>query len=294
MPSQPLAPLRSAGAVAYRQGRKGTRILLVHRPKYGDWSLPKGHLEDGETYQDAARRELAEEAGVSGELGALVGSIGYRAQRRPKAVRYWLVEAEARHFRPNSEVDEVTWLPPDEAVLRSSYQVDRSVIATAVRRLQDPRSARIQLLRHTEAGTRATWKGKDELRPLSPTGRRQARVINKRLVQTTLTHILTSPYRRCEQTVAALGRALDLRVEVAKPLTEEQPPERTLELFTELQGTSAVLCTHGDIASGVVELLAAEGVELDGPREWKKGSVWDLELRKGRVRTGTYLPPPPA
>ena len=119
------------------------------------------------------------------------------------------------------------------------------------------------------------------------------RLVNNRLVQTTLTHILTSPYVRCEQSVVGLGRALDLPVEVEKPLTEEQPVEDTIELLTELEGTSAVLCTHGDIVSGVIGILAAEGVELDGDPEWKKGSVWELDLRKGRVRTGRYIPPPP-
>ncbi len=292
MSTQPLAPLRSAGAVAYRRGQKGTRILLVHRPKYDDWSLPKGHLEEGESYEDAAVRELDEEAGVSGELGALVGTIGYRVHRRPKAVRYWLVEAESTRFRPNSEVDEVAWVSPKAALKLSSYDDDRSVIATAVSRLKQPRSARIFLLRHTEAGTRATWSGDDELRPLSALGRRQARAVNSRLVQTTLTHILTSPFRRCEQTVVPLGRALDLPVEVAKPLTEEQPPERTIDLLAEMEGTSAVLCSHGDIISGVVRILAGKGVDLDGPLEWKKGSIWDLELHKGRVESGTYLPPP--
>jgi 8-oxo-dGTP diphosphatase len=292
MSTQPLAPLRSAGAVAYRRGQKGTRILLVHRPKYDDWSLPKGHLEEGESYEDAAVRELDEEAGVTGEIGALVGTIGYRVHRRPKAVRYWLVEAESTRFRPNSEVDAVTWVSPKAAMKVSSYDEDRSVITTAISRLKEPRSARIFLLRHSEAGTRATWSGDDELRPLSALGRRQARAVNSRLVQTTLTHILTSPFRRCEQTVVPLGRALDLPVEVAKPLTEEQPPERTIDLLAEMEGTSAVLCSHGDIISGVVRILAGKGVFLDGPLEWKKGSIWDLELHKGRVESGTYLPPP--
>jgi 8-oxo-(d)GTP phosphatase len=292
MSTQPLAPLRAAGAVAHQRDRKRTRILLVHRPKYGDWSLPKGHLDEGESYEDAAVRELEEEAGVTGEIGALVGTIGYRVRRRPKAVRYWLVEAESTRFRPNSEVDEVAWVSPKAAMRLSSYDDDRSVIATAVSRLSEPRSARIRLLRHTEAGTRANWAGDDELRPLSALGRRRARAVNNHLVQTTLTHILTSPYRRCEETVTALGRALDLPVEIGKPLTEEQPPERTIDLLAEMEGTSAVLCSHGDIISGVIRLLVDQGVDLDGPLEWKKGSIWDLELLEGRVKTGTYLPPP--
>ncbi|CAN5374271.1 MAG: NUDIX hydrolase [Acidimicrobiia bacterium] len=291
MSTKPLAPARVAGAVALRDGRKGTRILLVHRPRYGDWSLPKGHLDGGESYQAAALRELAEEAGVTGKIGALVGSIGYRVLNRPKVVRYWLVEAASGSFRPNAEVDEVMWVSPRKALLVTSYDGDRAVITAAMRRLETPRSARIHLVRHAEAGSRSAWKGADEKRPLSPLGRKQARAIAARLLRTPITHIASSPYVRCEQTVAGMAHSLDMPVEIEKALAEGQPVEGALDLFGDLEGATAVLCSHGDIVSGLIGMLAAEGVALDGGLQCKKASVWDLDLHKGRVTTGTYVPP---
>ncbi|MBA2336274.1 MAG: NUDIX hydrolase [Acidimicrobiia bacterium] len=292
MATRPLAPARGAGAVAHRHTKKGTRILLVHRPRYGDWTLPKGHLEGGETYQEAALRELVEEAGVQGELGRLVGSIAYRVKRKPKVIRYWLVEAGSIRFRTNAEVDEVLWTSPSKAMLRASHDNDRVVIAAAMDRLQRPRSARMHLVRHADAGSRSAWKRADEKRPLSTLGRTQARRIAARLQQTPITHIASSPFLRCEQTVVGLARALDLPIDIEKALAEEQPIERILDLFAELEGTTTVLSSHGDVISGLIGKLAAEGVDLDGGLVWKKASTWDLELTKGRVRTGGYVPPP--
>ncbi|MDQ3782321.1 MAG: NUDIX hydrolase [Actinomycetota bacterium] len=292
MATRPLAPARAAGAVAHRHTKKGIRILLVHRPRYGDWTLPKGHLEGQESYQEAARRELVEEAGVQGELGRLVGSIGYRVRRKPKVVRYWLVEAGSIRFRPNAEVDEVLWASPGMAMERASYDNDRVVIAAAMDRLQQPRSARVHLVRHADAGSRAAWKRADEKRPLSTLGRSQARHITARLQRTPITTIASSPYLRCEQTVAGLAHALDLPIDSEKALAEEQPVERILDLFADLEGTTSVLSSHGDVISELIGMLAAEGVDLDGGLMWKKGSTWDLGLTKGRVRTGGYVPPP--
>lgn len=292
MAARSLAPARGAGAVAHRPTKKGIRILLVHRPRYGDWTLPKGHLEGEESYQEAALRELVEEAGVEGELGPLVGSIAYRVQRKPKVVRYWLVESGSIRFRPNAEVDEVMWTSPRKAIDRASYDNDRVVIAAAMNRLQRPRSAQVHLVRHADAGSRSEWKRADEKRPLSALGRTQARRISARLQRTPITHIASSPYLRCEQTVAGLAHALDIPIDIDKALAEEQPIEGILDLLADLEGTITVLSSHGDVISGLIGMLAAEGVPLDGGLVWKKASTWDLDLTKGRVRAGGYIPPP--
>jgi 8-oxo-dGTP diphosphatase len=104
-------------------------VLVIHRPKYDDWSLPKGKLDDGESWEDAALREVEEETGLRCSLGPELGATSYRDSRgRPKVVRYWLMRPEGGEFEPTDEVDEIAWLSPEEAAERLSYNRDREVL----------------------------------------------------------------------------------------------------------------------------------------------------------------------
>jgi 8-oxo-dGTP diphosphatase len=106
------------------------RIALVHRPKYDDWSLPKGKLDPGEGFEEAALREVEEETGLRCELGRELPTTRYRdAKGRPKLVRYWEMRPVGGDFRPTSEIDEIRWLPPREAPHLLSYERDRRVVA---------------------------------------------------------------------------------------------------------------------------------------------------------------------
>jgi len=120
----------AAGGVVVRDGS----VALVHRPKYGDWSLPKGKLEPGEGYEEAALREVEEETGVRCRLVREVGSSRYRDPKgRDKLVRYWLMEVVGeRPFEPTKEVDEVRWVPVGEATELLSHPRDREVVSEAV------------------------------------------------------------------------------------------------------------------------------------------------------------------
>lgn len=119
--------VQAAGCVV----RCGDRIAVVHRPRYDDWSLPKGKLDPGETFEDAAVREVHEEIGVRGELGRELPSTEYTDHRgRAKIVRYWEMEiAAVPSFEPNEEVDEVRWEAVDDARRLLSYDRDREVLA---------------------------------------------------------------------------------------------------------------------------------------------------------------------
>jgi 8-oxo-dGTP diphosphatase len=115
----------AAGGVLVRDGR----IALIHRPKYDDWSLPKGHLEDGEGWEDAARREVEEETGMRGRLGRELDPARYRTPKgRDKTVRYWVMDYEEGEFAPNDEVDELRWLAPGDALALLSYPADRRIV----------------------------------------------------------------------------------------------------------------------------------------------------------------------
>src|SRR4051794_32254730 len=126
--------VRAAGAAVFRRGDAGPEWAVIHRPRYDDWSLPKGKLDPGEDFEQAAVREVEEEIGVSGELGAELPPTSYRDNKgRAKLVRYWLMEAptDDAPFTPNDEVDELRWLPAGEALAALTYARDRELLAAA-------------------------------------------------------------------------------------------------------------------------------------------------------------------
>ena len=119
--------VRAAGCVV----RHGGRIAVIHRPRYDDWSLPKGKLDPGETFEEAALREVEEEIGVRGTLTEELPASEYTDNRgRSKIVRYWLMDVdEVPDFAPNDEVDEVRWVTREEALELLSYARDRELLA---------------------------------------------------------------------------------------------------------------------------------------------------------------------
>ena len=126
--------IRAAGGVVTRTvADGGTEVLVVHRPKYEDWSFPKGKVDPGESDEDCALREVEEETGLRCALGDELPTTAYRDRKgRPKTVRYWAMTVLDGSFRPNDEVDEVCWLAPDLAARLLSYERDRDVLASSV------------------------------------------------------------------------------------------------------------------------------------------------------------------
>jgi len=119
--------VEAAGGVVLSDGQ----VLLVHRPRYDDWTLPKGKLDRGESFEEAALREVEEETGLVCRLGHELPSSEYRDNKdRPKIVRYWLMEVDGGEFEANDEVDEVRWVSLDEAADELTYERDREVLAS--------------------------------------------------------------------------------------------------------------------------------------------------------------------
>ena len=127
---------RAAGGLVVRDGPRGPEAAVVHRPRYDDWSLPKGKLRAGERWQDAALREVREETGMRCELGDELAPARYRDRKgRPKLVRYWLMRPIDGSFEPGDEVDELRWLDPERAAELLDYEHDRALVRSLATRL---------------------------------------------------------------------------------------------------------------------------------------------------------------
>ncbi len=120
--------VEAAGGVVVRDGQ----VALVHRPRYDDWTLPKGKLDPGESFEEAAVREVEEEAGLRVRLLRELPATNYEVSGRPKVVRYWLMEVEHEGgFVPNDETDQLRWVSPGEALRLLTYDRDRDVVRAA-------------------------------------------------------------------------------------------------------------------------------------------------------------------
>jgi 8-oxo-dGTP diphosphatase len=126
------AEVKAGGGVVVRPGESGPYVALVHRPKYDDWSFPKGKLDRGESFEEGALREVEEEIGLRCRLGRELSPTTYRDPKgRSKIVRYWLMEPIEGEFVPSDEVDEMRWVSPAEAEALLSYSHDRELLREA-------------------------------------------------------------------------------------------------------------------------------------------------------------------
>ena len=276
--------VRAAGAVLWRAADSGIELALVHRPRYDDWSFPKGKLDRGETMPFAAVREVAEETGSRCRLGPVLGDVHYEVPEGPKLVRYWSAQAlDGPPFSANEETDELRWVSPDKAATLLSYRRDVDVLARFVRR--GPATSTLLLVRHARAGSRSQWDGDDGLRPLSGSGREQAQQVAALLPLFGPDRVLSAPPVRCHQTVAPLAEALGLAVPDEPLLGEEgywDDPAAGLARVCELATTPGVtvVCSQGGVIPDVVAALAAAsphrlGVDPDDVPA-RKASTWVL------------------
>ncbi|WP_410671149.1 NUDIX hydrolase [Amycolatopsis sp. cmx-4-68] len=295
--------VRAAGAVLWRVAGRATEVALVHRPRYDDWSLPKGKLDPGETIAEAAVREVREETGYTAVLGRYVARTAYPVPARngsgtvPKTVDYFSAEAVSGEFAANDEVDELRWLDPtaaeklltrpeDVRVLRSFCELPVGLTT-------------VLLVRHAKAGKRDEWSGDDDLRPLSEAGQRQAAALRRVLALFGPDRVLSAPRLRCVQTVH--GVAEDVGAEVRhEPLLSEEGywPDPVLGVARLLalagDGGTPVVCSQGGVIPDLITTLAdRDGVELPAARGGvvpsKKGSFWVLSFRAPNPSEGPVL-----
>jgi len=315
--------IKAAGAVAWRPGPDGRpEILLVHRRKYDDWSLPKGKVEPGETLPVTAVREVLEEGGARLALGRRLDSIRYNVGGRPKRVHYWSASVASLDDRavPNDEVDEIEWVDADRASERISYGRDNAVIADFAR--LPARTVPVILLRHAKAVGKSSWKRADDRRPLDDAGRADAKALAELLACFgPRARLITSPAVRCVETLRPLAElsgaelreepSLYIHTQSSRTDPADSPPSiAALMAQAVAAGEPAIFCAHREnIPVLQAAALAALGLDqpasdaapgsaladvgLEGfpglPKEWDDplptSGFWVLNLT---------LPPPPA
>ena len=209
------APVRAAGGVLWRKsaggnGKDAVEVAVIHRPRYDDWSLPKGKLNPGEIEIEGAVREIAEETGYRVTVGRPLGEARYQKDGRPKVVRYWAMRAEGGLFIPSREVDELRWLPVAEAEELLTRARDRELLETFIS--TPPATAAVLLVRHASAGNRARSVKNDDERPLDDIGWQQAEALVWLLTRFDVREIISAPITRCMQTVEPLSKAVGLSI----------------------------------------------------------------------------------
>jgi 8-oxo-(d)GTP phosphatase len=287
--------IRAAGGALWRPAADGDlETAVVHRPKYDDWSLPKGKLDAGEHALTAAVREAVEETGLDVVAGRRSLRTEYEVPEGPKRVDYWLMRVIGGEFVANSEVDELRWLSVDDAAALVSHEADRAVLADLAR-TDAPREPTLLLVRHGRAGDKSAWDGPDELRPLDGKGRRQAARLAEVLPLFAPTAVLTARRTRCRETVEPLAERLGLAVEDCPELGEEEfsaDPQAGLAIVEQLLESpgATVVCSQGGAIPSVLLSLGVRWAGAAG-RPYPpaaKGSTWALAGRPGALAADYY------
>jgi 8-oxo-dGTP diphosphatase len=247
------ATVIAAGGVVWRESCGSRQVLLVHRPRYDDWSLPKGKLNAHEHILSAAWREIREETGQRVVLGPALGIQRYDVRKNggtvPKLVHYWAARlaGAAQPFEPNDEVDKLDWLPVDSARQRLSYPRDIDILDALEGKV--PVTSTLVLLRHVEAVKRKAWTGKDTARPLTDKGAATAERLIGVLAALGVDRVLSSDAERCTATVAPYAAAMGLQIELHPEISErgyEKDPSELKGIVAEAwkPGSVTVVCSH--------------------------------------------------
>jgi 8-oxo-dGTP diphosphatase len=281
-----LPPIRAAGGVLWDTIDGVTRVALVHRPRYDDWSFPKGKLNNGEHVLLGAIREVVEETGYNALVGRALGETRYMKQTSSglaqKVVHYWAMRAVDGKFTPGDEVDEVLWLRPRDAARLLTQERDGDILANFTRTTVE--TTPLLVLRHASAGQRGAFTGDDRERPLDETGVRQAEALVPLLASYGIERVLSADVLRCIDTVRPFAAAHGITVE-NEPLFSETgfPANRDAALPRIAQVVSSrqptVLCSQGGVIGELITALCKTyGHRVPSDPGARKGTFWILHL----------------
>jgi 8-oxo-(d)GTP phosphatase len=288
----------AAGAVLWRNSDDGgePEVAVIHRPRYDDWSLPKGKVDVGESEPLTAVREVFEETGYSCRLGRRLTSVSYPVEKQGiKKVRYWAAHIVDGDFTPNDEVDELKWLPVSAALKQVQYAHDRKVLRRFAKFPPDTKT--VLIVRHGTAGSKSRYKGDDRLRPLDKHGRAQAESLVGQLLAFGADTLYAADRTRCRQTIEPLAEELGVGIEDEPLLTEEayaddrKAARRRLLEIAATDGTP-VICSQGKVIPDLIEWWCErDGVRPDKSRN-RKGSTWLMSSSRGTLIAADHIASP--
>lgn len=275
--------VRAAGCVVWRGNSGKPEVLLVHRPRYDDWSFPKGKLDSGEGDRAAALREVEEETGLRVVLGPQLADQHYTiSDGQPKVVTYWAAEpapgSDISAFWPNDEVDDLRWVKLPQAPEILTYQRDIDQLRDFEESCYS--STPLLVVRHAHARNRKTWKSDDSKRPLAADGQRQAVDLVDVLKAYGITQVVSSDSARCVDTVLPYVNATRSRLMLDPGLSEEGASadtiaERVQEVLTGHQRVA--LCSHRPVLPDIFKAFGVDSVWLD------PAGIVVIHRREGKV-----------
>jgi 8-oxo-(d)GTP phosphatase len=290
-------PIFAGGAVLWRfvGGSSDIEVAIIHRPRYDDWSLPKGKVNVDETEPAAAVREIHEETGQRSHLGRALGTVRYPVEQGIKRVHYWAARALGGEFTASDEVDDLVWLSAKDAMGKLSYPHDRKVLRRFTK--LPPDTMTILIVRHGTAGSKKRYKGDDRNRPLDKHGRAQAELLVGQILAFGPTVLHAADRVRCVQTIEPLADELRVDITTEPTLTEEaywanrkRARHRVLEIAA--AGGNPVIATQGKVIPDLIQWWC----DRDGVRPAKsrngKGSTWVLSLHDGKLIAADHIASP--
>jgi phosphohistidine phosphatase SixA/8-oxo-dGTP pyrophosphatase MutT (NUDIX family) len=281
--------IRAAGAVLWRRlSEELVQVALIHRPKYQDWSFPKGKVEIGESDISCAYREVMEETGFDSHFGPELCKVEYLIGDQLKVVRYWSAQAigEPKNVLDVKEVDQIIWVTISDAYEKLSREGDKEILKNF--EIYGVDTTPLILLRHGKAIAREEWEGDDGDRPLAQLGQIQSKRMLSKYLPYGISEIHTSDAVRCYETVAPMARAMSLEMFYWSELSEyafAKDKKAAINVVNDIieSDTRAIVCGHNPVLPGIV-------AKFIGKKNFKQldhgllpGEAWILHHRDGEV-----------
>ncbi|WP_026549157.1 NUDIX hydrolase [Arthrobacter sp. Br18] len=253
----------AAGTLCWRIDKGKLEVLLIHRPRYQDWSWPKGKLDPGETTPECAVRETSEEIGLRVQLGLPLPSIRYAVAAGSKVVHYWAAHAGRSTAVPDGkEADGIRWCSPETArgMLSNPSDIEPLEALVDAHTRNDLLTWPLLVVRHAKAQPRSSWSRAEGERPLAATGRRQAVAVSRLLQAWAPERILSSPWVRCVQTVSPYVTKHNAKLKLVDALTESDAARRPGRARSAVEKAfdkrkSVAVCTHRPVLPLVFGVL---------------------------------------
>jgi 8-oxo-dGTP diphosphatase len=281
--------IQAAGAVLWRRLSDDLlQVALIHRPRYDDWSFPKGKVESGEAEISCAHREVLEETGYDAAFGPELCKVQYEVGENIKTVRYWSAEAigEPAAVHDTEEVDQLIWVTISDAYTKLSRKGDQEVLKNFEKFGAD--TTPLILLRHGKAIAREEWEGDDGDRPLAQLGQQQSKRMHAIYQPFAVTEIHSSDAVRCYETVSPIARAMSLNLVYWTELSEyafEKDKKAAINIVNDIieSQARAIVCGHNPVIPGIVAKYIGKKNFKELDHGLLPGEAWILHHRDGEI-----------